>query len=203
MWVVLALALVCAWLQRGVKVQRHAVAALRHAGATVYYSPSRENLWAPGWLVSAVGIDYFAQVRFVSLRGKAKDDDLAEINTLTQLYELDLSKSQITDAGLFHLKGLAHLEILKLHKTQVSDAGMVHLTELPALQILYLVDTNVTQAAVGDLKKLHGILSLRLPVTFSEVGKEELKNALPQALVKSGYPALQHVSLDQQEKFDW
>ena len=46
---------------------------------------------------------------------------------LTSLEELDLSDTQITDAGLEDLKGLTRLEELYLHGTQVTDAGIKEL----------------------------------------------------------------------------
>ena len=38
-----------------------------------------------------------------------------------------LSHTQITDAGLVHLKGLTQLEWLDLERTQVTDAGVKEL----------------------------------------------------------------------------
>jgi len=38
-----------------------------------------------------------------------------------------LDGTQVTDAGLVHLKGLTNLEYLYLRKTQVTDAGIAKL----------------------------------------------------------------------------
>lgn len=38
-----------------------------------------------------------------------------------------LDGTQVTDAGLVHLKGLTNLEYLYLRKTQVTDAGIAEL----------------------------------------------------------------------------
>ncbi len=69
---------------------------------------------------------------------KLKDDDLIPLEEFTQLQLLDLSRTQVTGAGLEHLKGLTQLEKLNLYKTQVTDAGLVHLKGLKQLQSLTL-----------------------------------------------------------------
>ena len=59
--------------------------------------------------------------------------------------------SDVTDAGLEHLKGLKHLNYLGLEDTKVTDAGLVHLKGLTKLQRLYLDDTEVTDAGLEHL----------------------------------------------------
>ena len=49
-----------------------------------------------------------------------------------RVVELNLSSTQITDAGLVHLKGLTTLQQLNLNGTKVTDAGVV---EVPDLQL--------------------------------------------------------------------
>jgi Leucine-rich repeat (LRR) protein len=46
---------------------------------------------------------------------------------LTNLRQLDLTYTQITDAGLVQLVGLTNLEVLELTRTQVTDAGLARL----------------------------------------------------------------------------
>ena len=67
----------------------------------------------------------------IRLRGNGK------VNRLTQLQSLDLRIcKKITDAGLEHLRGLTQLRNLNLSSTQVTDAG-VHKLEAasPAISI--------------------------------------------------------------------
>ena len=45
---------------------------------------------------------------------------------VTGLHSLDLSGTQVTDAGLEHLKGRGDLRELNLPGTQVTDAGLEH-----------------------------------------------------------------------------
>jgi hypothetical protein len=50
---------------------------------------------------------------------------------------LDISRTQVTDAGLEHIKGLTNLEQLWLIDTKVTDEGVEELEEaLPQLQVI-------------------------------------------------------------------
>jgi hypothetical protein len=54
---------------------------------------------------------------------------------VTNLSELDLSDTQVSDAGLAHLKGLTSLSGIDLRSTWVSDAGAKELKRaLPGLK---------------------------------------------------------------------
>jgi hypothetical protein len=46
---------------------------------------------------------------------------------MTGLGGLSLSGTQVTDAGLVHLKGMTGLRTLDLSDTQITDAGLAHL----------------------------------------------------------------------------
>jgi Leucine-rich repeat (LRR) protein len=56
---------------------------------------------------------------------------LEHLKGLTQLRELSLNGTQVTDAGLEHLKGLSELETLSLDDKRVTDAAPAALAELP------------------------------------------------------------------------
>jgi internalin A len=58
------------------------------------------------------------------------------LHGLTELRWLDLSSTQVTDAGLVHLHGLTRLQDLNLGRTQVTDAGVAELKKaLPNVSI--------------------------------------------------------------------
>ena len=65
------------------------------------------------------------------------DDDLPTLcRGLTQLVELDLSGTEVTDAGIAHLAHFRNLSHLWLENTRVTDAGVRHLQEaLPNVKI--------------------------------------------------------------------
>jgi hypothetical protein len=67
---------------------------------------------------------------------------MKDLNELTGLEVLDLSHTQVTDAGLAQLKGLKKLNSLYLRKTRVTDAGVKQLTgALPGLRVETREDT--------------------------------------------------------------
>lgn len=103
---------------------------------------------------------------------------------LTNLRSLDLTDSEVTDAGLEHLKGLSGLSSLYLKGTQITDAGLEHLAELASLEVLFLADTQITDAGLEHLK---GLTNLReLPLYGSQVtdeGVKDLQKALPDCFI--------------------
>lgn len=101
------------WWIHTSRQQREAVAELRKAGAEIVYDFDEQGLegppYWPAWLVDALGVDCFADVS-----------------------EVALTNTQVTDAGLEHLKGLTSLQELYLGNTQVTRAGVARLrTSLP------------------------------------------------------------------------
>jgi hypothetical protein len=99
-----------------------------------------------------------------------RDAAIAEIKKLGGSWAVDeqspgkpvikvlLSDTQITDAGLEHLKGLTSLKRLDLYSTQITDAGLEHLKGLTGLQSLDLRSTQITDAGLEHLK---GLTSLK------------------------------------------
>jgi hypothetical protein len=74
----------------------------------------------------------------LDLSGQGTTDEvLAEsVKRLTNLKELSLRNTQVTDAGLVHLKRLTNLKFLWLHRTQISDTGILELRKaLPNCKI--------------------------------------------------------------------
>ncbi len=78
-------------------------------------------------------------------------EKLGGVVILEPLVGVDFSGSQVTDAGLAHLKGLA-LELLGLNGTKITGAGLVHLEGLTKLEYLNLQNTKVTDAGVEKLQ---------------------------------------------------
>jgi hypothetical protein len=55
---------------------------------------------------------------------------------MTKLLHLQLSRTDVTDAGLARLKGFTHLRTVALDGTQVTDAGVQELQKaLPNLNV--------------------------------------------------------------------
>ena len=89
--------------------------------------------------------------------------------------ELNLSRTQITDAGLVHLKGLTNLQTLILTNTKVTDEGLVHLKELTSLQNITL-PKQITDAGLVHIKELTNLKELWLQGTqLTDAGLVHLK----------------------------
>ena len=90
------------------------------------------------------------------------------------------NSTQITDAGLVHLKGLTSLRSLSLRYTQITDAGLQHLKELTNLSDMYLQNTQITDAGLEYLKGLTRLKRLYLEGTqITDDGVKKLQEALP------------------------
>ena len=126
----------CVWLAvtaNRARKQREAVAAIEAVGGVVYYeyqTKSGQKPPGPKWLRELIGDEYFVSVVLV-----------------------DFNETQVTDAGLMHLKGLTKLELLYLNRTQITDAGLEHLKGLTNLEDLWLNGTQVTDEGVKKLQQ--------------------------------------------------
>ena len=87
---------------------------------------------------------------------------LESIGHLNKLTGLNLSGSKITDAGMRYLEALSELENLVLEHTAISDACLDSLSNLKRLSFIHLTDTKVTEAGEKQLRKKLPNLQLNL-----------------------------------------
>ena len=66
---------------------------------------------------------------------------------------LDLSETQVTDAGLKRIAELRELHSLSLDDTRVTDEGLKQLRGLKKLTMLAIIGTKVTPAGRKELKQ--------------------------------------------------
>lgn len=93
-----------------------------------------------------------AQVKWVDLaRTQVSDAGLAHLKDMKNITRLHLENTGITDAGIAHLAGLENLEYLNLYGTQVSDAGITKLAGLKNLKKIFLWQSKVTEAGASKL----------------------------------------------------
>jgi len=172
--VLLALALLAAFLGRYWKAseQYAAATALAKRGALVWYdyqsTPTGNSAYVqpsePGLLLRWLGRDFFHRVtavecsskRMIGFRdrpGFVRDEDLASLEHLSGLRELDLHEMPVTDAGLSRARNLRNLERLDLAETDITDAGLPYLRALSHLNYLNVKHTKVTEAAVDRLRQ--------------------------------------------------
>lgn len=125
--------------------------------------------------------------------GKTEDEKQAieAIETLGGKFlsshsDLNLSNSQITDAGMEHLNGLTGLTSLDIRNTQLTDAGLEHIKNLTELSFLELDNTKVTDAGLKHLKGLTKLSELNLNNTqITDAGLQELKTSLPKCQISN------------------
>ncbi|MFZ1936591.1 MAG: hypothetical protein WCB27_08205 [Thermoguttaceae bacterium] len=112
------------------KRQREIVERIQKLGGNVLYNGQLDAILSPAppgpiWLGKLLGDDFFANVVQVLLGGThVTDDDLEQIEGLTQLKVLFLGHTHITDAGLVHVRGMRELGFLWLIGTHVTDDGV-------------------------------------------------------------------------------
>jgi len=108
------------------------------------------------------------------------DAGLQHLANLSNLQQLYLGETQITDAGLRHFANLSNLKNLSLWGTKITNDGLRHLANLSNLQQLYLGETQITDAGLQYLANLSNLQHLDLNYTkITDAGVEELKKAIP------------------------
>ena len=92
------------------------------------------------------------------------DTGLAVIKKMAKLEELDLRNTRTGDAGLKHLRGLTKLKKLNLRKNpatnEITNAGINHLKDLKSLEELILPYTGMTDVCLSDLVELDSLKKL-------------------------------------------
>ncbi len=91
------------------------------------------------------------------------DDELAQLSSIgSNVVQLHLGYSQVTDTGLRYLKQMPNLESLHLQKTSITDAGLSDLKALKKLTYLNLYDTQVSDRCFDSLKSLPALRNVYL-----------------------------------------
>jgi len=196
--VVLALALgaIVAEYRRAERQQR-AVAELQKAGARV-----RPTFWHDGFENKFLPTGVFSDVFEVSCYNKAeiRDEHLAQVEHFPLLCYIDLTGTQITDAGLAHLSTRRYLSGVILRNTAVTDAGLRHLAKAKRLCHLTLSNTRITDAGLAELRELPRLRYLRLDGTgvtdagMAEVGQMESLDELVLTGMKISDAGLRHLA---------
>jgi serine/threonine protein kinase/Leucine-rich repeat (LRR) protein len=105
------------------------------------------------------------------------DQDLAHLAELKSLAVLNLRGTNITGAGLFHLKkanSLRELDLVDCH--HIDDGGLGHLKELQNLDRLWLYATPISNEGLIHIKELKSLTSLN--VGYTRVTEEGLDHLL-------------------------
>jgi hypothetical protein len=153
----------------------------RPGSPVTYLSLSPEDDQDLQWVVA------FSQLEELSVyHTGVTDAGLAWIGRCTQLKSLSIYNASITEAGLAHLAGLAQLKTLRIDKTPITDASLVHIAALPQLEHLWLYDVPITDAGLVHLARCPNIRWIHLYHTsVTNAGVNQLKEAQPYAIVQA------------------
>lgn len=115
------------------------------------------------------------------------DADLIHVVKLTDLCELGLMGTSITDDGLMELKNNQKLRALSLqYSQQFTDSGLKVLKCLPNITTLDLVHTNITDKSVEVLIQTNNLSHLFLKGTkITQEGITQLKAKLPKTHIQT------------------
>ncbi|QDU41224.1 Internalin-A precursor [Maioricimonas rarisocia] len=117
-------------------------------------------------LGSRVIWDEGEQIRGIAVFGpEITDRHMAWLRQLPGLRELDLTRSPISDAGLFHISKLHDLETLMLGRTDISDDGFEQLEDLKRLKNLNLISTGITDRSLEIVAGMSDLEALWLDTT--------------------------------------
>jgi len=169
---------------------------------------ARKTLLEKGatWELSRDG--HVVSVNMGSHQGSPRfsDEDLQFVAAFSELQELILDNSPISDVGLAHLANLNKLQTLYISGTNISDTGLsclnamddletltvvfcgitddglIHLLQLPSLKYLNLNYTNITDDGIESLCRITSLENILIGDThISGEGASRLKAAFPEA----------------------
>ncbi len=110
-------------------------------------------------------VEILTNIRDLDLSGtKVTDSGLPSLKGMTKLEKLNLSGTRITDAGLVHLGGFANLAELHL-PSQITDAGLPHLRGLVNIRVLDLKEAKITDKGLPALLGMTRLATLNLKDT--------------------------------------
>lgn len=177
-WLLLFVTAVCIWLGTVVHKanrQRDAVRTIKDLGGAVSYSYVHQ--WKPGfpvsrpyeepdgpaWLRQLIGNDYFGDVIHVDLQHSfATDETMIEIAKLSNLEELNLFETEVTDVGVKRIGRLSNLRWLWLAETRITDESLIEIGKLKNLKVLCINGSTITDAGVTHLQGLSKLQHFRL-----------------------------------------
>jgi hypothetical protein len=159
---VVACLIPCGWL--AVKMHRAekyrlAIEAIKRAGGSITIGDDDRSWFNRGQKLRVHSVSF--------AHGFPADSDLRFVGDLTDLKQLSLDDTDITDDGLRHLQGLTQLIQLSLKDCNITDAGLEPLKRLTGVKYINLRGTKVTEAGISGLRKALPSASVRWDSTYS------------------------------------
>jgi hypothetical protein len=119
----------------------------------------------------------------LSRRENVNDEELAGLPSLSDLKELNLAVTKVTDAGVRAMPDLPRLQYLYLSQTDTGDAALESLPRYSQIHMLNLDNTLITDKGLSNVAALVQIEVLSMSSTsVSDVGVMELRK-LPKLLM--------------------
>jgi hypothetical protein len=139
-----------------------------------------------GQVTEAIPGSPLLRVQFISSEKRVDDHVVAALTPLRRhITQLNLAKTQITDAALAHVAAMPKLSRLDLHQTEVSDQGVRRLVGLSELRYLNLYNTDVGDGALDAIANLANLQAVFLWQTgVTDEGVAKLRAQLPKAKVQ-------------------
>ena len=155
------------------------VAVLRKIKFVYCQVDKHGNITNISWTSAATDRSEFPRVerlrhmRGITLSGHFSDDDLSHIEGFREIEAIDLSRTDVTDMGLAHLRSLTKLRVLYLAECKgVTDAGIAQLGGLVELERLYLRETPIHGEG---FKSLQGLKKLRfMDLAYTGIDNDSL-----------------------------
>ncbi|MCX5757881.1 MAG: hypothetical protein NTU83_05130 [Candidatus Hydrogenedentes bacterium] len=110
-------------------------------------------------------------------RTPVTDADLAYMEGMTTLRDVDVGGTCIGDEGLSHLQNMPSIEELILRDTRITDAGMPYLQNLEHMKFLMLNVTQVTDEGLASIANMNELEILDMwQVAMTDKGAQYLQN---------------------------
>ena len=152
------------------------VVAFRRAGGRVQFTKSTAVLdveikrWSSSneWrMILLHQLSKLKRIRSIKMTvgGEYADELLQAVSDSSELREVDLSFTSLTNEGLRHVATYRLLESLDLSSTRITDAGLSACSALPLLSKLSLSGTSINDQGIRAFQSLAGLQSLDLSNT--------------------------------------
>lgn len=133
-------------------------------------------------LIDALQKQHASLSRLTIENVKIDDEQFEKISKLPEIEFLDLIRTNVTQAGLIHLKNMENLEEFNLTTNLMADEGTIHFKRAPNLKKLWISCDRLTNDSVAEFSKLKQIESLIiLSENMTKEAEAQLIEALPEA----------------------
>jgi hypothetical protein len=152
------------------RFRREAIAFVRWHGGEVTLENDKRAQWLVPWSQAVFGDQvgsHIAQINFNGTNiGDAEFADLLKYRAaFSEVRDVDISFTGVTDVTLHNLGELPNIEVLMIGSTATTDDGLRLLQELPNLRWIGLSRQHITAKGVDHLSRVSGLRGVELDYT--------------------------------------